>query len=380
MAQKRFLNWKDAVKTFEIGEANLGKLQPGRYAGFDSIISAVGPTSGVLIDLIHTTTGFDKTLENGSQTSNNAALIMPTGTIIHEDAPITSLDIESNLTNPDYRYDYIICEHEYVQSVGGTPATYSVIKGPLLAALPTIPNPDKQILIGVVRVDPFNDTTFSGLTYTKQPVPLLGNESPQEFMAKLNLVTKVYVDLNMNSLANQIQDLVDALGDSDAFTDYGPNAKRLVDGETHNESLRKLDQASTPIGGIIMYSGSLAEFDGTGLGLVASDKMGWGLCNGNNGTPDLKGKFIVGYDPGDGDYDAIGKIGGEKEHTLTSVESGLPAHNVPYNGSASASANPGFLMQASEDPQNLSVPGANAAQPHENRPPYYTLAYIMRLS
>lgn len=127
MAQKRFLNWKDAVKTFEIGEANLGKLQPGRYAGFDSIISAVGPTSGVLIDLIHTTTGFDKTLENGSQTSNNAALVMPTGTIIHEDAPITSLDIESNLTNPDYRFDYIICEHEYVQSVGGTPDRKSVV-------------------------------------------------------------------------------------------------------------------------------------------------------------------------------------------------------------------------------------------------------------
>lgn len=207
MAQKRFLNWKDAVKTFEIGEANLGKLQPGRYAGFDSIISAVGPTSGVLIDLIHTATGFDKTLENGSQTSNNAALVMPTGTIIHEDAPITSLDIESNLTNPDYRFDYIICEHEYVQSVGGTPATYSVIKGPLLAALPTIPNPDKQILIGVVRVDPLNDTDFSGLTYTKEPVPLLGNETLQEFRDKLELATKTYID----SADQTLQDNIDAL-------------------------------------------------------------------------------------------------------------------------------------------------------------------------
>lgn len=37
-----------------------------------------------------------------------------------------------------------------------------------------------------------------------------------------------------------------------------------------------------PIGGIIMWSGTTAP-------------IGWALCNGDNGTPDLRGRFIVGY-------------------------------------------------------------------------------------
>jgi hypothetical protein len=48
---------------------------------------------------------------------------------------------------------------------------------------------------------------------------------------------------------------------------------------------------AVPVGGIIMWSGS-----------VASIPAGWALCNGLNGTPDLRGRFIVGaggsYNPG----------------------------------------------------------------------------------
>ena len=38
-----------------------------------------------------------------------------------------------------------------------------------------------------------------------------------------------------------------------------------------------------PIGGIIMWSGS-----------IVSIPNGWRLCDGTNGTPDLRDKFVVG--------------------------------------------------------------------------------------
>ncbi len=47
----------------------------------------------------------------------------------------------------------------------------------------------------------------------------------------------------------------------------------------------------TPTGGIIMYSGAW-NFDGTGLG--TGSLAGWALCNGNNGTPNLSDRFVMG--------------------------------------------------------------------------------------
>jgi hypothetical protein len=52
------------------------------------------------------------------------------------------------------------------------------------------------------------------------------------------------------------------------------------------------DFGTTPIGGIILWSGAVAEIPNS-----------WALCDGNNGTPDLRNSFVVGagdtYDPAD---------------------------------------------------------------------------------
>jgi hypothetical protein len=55
-----------------------------------------------------------------------------------------------------------------------------------------------------------------------------------------------------------------------------------------------------PIGGIIMYSGS-----------IASIPVGWVFCDGSNGTPDLRDKFIMGQ----GNY-SVGDEGGFRDATL----------------------------------------------------------------
>lgn len=191
-----------------------------------------------------------------------------------------------------------------------------------------------------------------------------------------------------------------------------------------------------PRGGIIMWSGDEATIPN-----------GWALCNGNwynpedntdNGTsatttrtvraPDLEGRFIVGYDPNENDYDdpgnlstrnpngtLVGNKGGEASVVLTANQSGLSAHNHNMTHSHGVT-DPGHFHEINElgreqvddsnqqnswnrnntayHPTEESLTGitinsysgatanntaSNAILAHENRPPYYVLAFIIKL-
>lgn len=117
-------------------------------------------------------------------------------------------------------------------------------------------------------------------------------------------------------------------------------------------------------------------------------------CNGNIYStrsgyfrlPDLRGRFIVGYNDIDNDYKIAGNTGGEKRHTLTVNE--MPAHSHPQNLWQEASGNwKGGGGNSSPDSTswhdrtrqfgNTGATGGNNA--HENRPPYYVLAYIIKV-
>lgn len=137
------------------------------------------------------------------------------------------------------------------------------------------------------------------------------------------------------------------------------------------------------------------------FGSVAAIPEGWQLCDGTNGLPDLTGKFVVGYDPGDVDYDAIGKEGGAKGVILTEAQ--MPSHShtgtvtipshkhnlpksVPSVGGGSSnqlsnSNNIGHSLVTETSmggggTASVSTNTKGSSQSHENRPPYYTLAYI----
>lgn len=96
--------------------------------------------------------------------------------------------------------------------------------------------------------------------------------------------------------------------------------------------------------------------------------------------PDLRGRFLVGYDPGDSDYNNItsAKIGGEKTHTLSTSE--LPSvsnsFNEPYiGGSGWVGGNSGAGSTYDIRTHNINFGSGTA---HENRPPYVTINYIIR--
>ena len=124
--------------------------------------------------------------------------------------------------------------------------------------------------------------------------------------------------------------------------------------------------ALVPTGGIILWSGS-----------VASIPANWHLCDGTNGTPDLRDRFVVGA----GNSYAPGDIGGEATHMLTVAE--MPAHTHPNTTpvSTSVTVNASGNTNAMKNCGALSDSGsAGGGAAHNNLPPYYALAYIMRIS
>jgi microcystin-dependent protein len=107
----------------------------------------------------------------------------------------------------------------------------------------------------------------------------------------------------------------------------------------------------------------------------------WVLCDGSNGTPDLRNKFILGAT----DTNFIGETGGNSSVTLSVQQ--IPAHNHNINIiTQSQNQVIGSGFNQFQDPVALfnvtqemptSFEGSN--QPINIMPPYYTLVFIMRL-
>ena len=132
--------------------------------------------------------------------------------------------------------------------------------------------------------------------------------------------------------------------------------------------------SSVPQGSIIPWYGSSGNIPN-----------GFALCDGKNGTPDLRDRFLVGA----GNLYTLGNTGGENSHQLTVAE--MPSHQHdsgwgehPSYGTPFGRSN--YLLgsrmgSGKSDWDNAgwltSLTGGN--QPHENRPPYYALYYIMKL-
>lgn len=121
---------------------------------------------------------------------------------------------------------------------------------------------------------------------------------------------------------------------------------------------------SIPVGGIIMWSGSTVP-------------LGWAICDGTNGTPDLRERFIFG-----GELSDIGSTGGEKTHVLTQDETPLREHSHRLATTVGGAPNSVGLYRGdsgtstyfpTDKTSNDDVVG------HNNMPPYFVLAFIMKL-
>lgn len=150
-----------------------------------------------------------------------------------------------------------------------------------------------------------------------------------------------------------------------------------------------------PVGSIIPWYGNISDMP-----------EGFALCDGKNGTPDLRDKFITGA----GKLYKLGETGGENEVLLEAEQTASHYHIVGRNqvgenggyflarssagtGNYNILANTGYITwngsghgagwgSGKRNDANLITSlsiGVDAAKPHENRPPFYALYYIMRV-
>lgn len=110
----------------------------------------------------------------------------------------------------------------------------------------------------------------------------------------------------------------------------------------------------------------------------------WQICDGENGTPDLRGRFILSAGAGSGLTERLAtQTGGEEDHTLTEAELAAHTHSTTslflrYNDVSGDQNNPGAGVQC--DFVAVTPAETGEDEPHNNMPPYYTLYYIMRTS
>lgn len=126
-----------------------------------------------------------------------------------------------------------------------------------------------------------------------------------------------------------------------------------------------VDQLNTamPSGGIIMWSGAIVDIP-----------SGWFLCNGSNGTPDLRDRFVVGA----GNGYAVAATGGAATHTLTESEMPTHSHVVPADGGTDNSNGPYARYDGGSSGAGVTTTSKGSGAAHNNLPPYYALAFIMK--
>jgi len=118
-----------------------------------------------------------------------------------------------------------------------------------------------------------------------------------------------------------------------------------------------------PAGTIMMWYGESATIP-----------VGWALCDGNNGTPDLRGRVVVGVNTSDASFDSVGKTGGHKEmqshtHDLYGDNNGDVAY-TPFQYP--------LLAEANNVTSTYAV-GTTGSGDSGNLQPYHCLHYIMKV-
>ncbi len=136
-----------------------------------------------------------------------------------------------------------------------------------------------------------------------------------------------------------------------------------------------------PVGSIVIWSGTIADIPST-----------FRLCDGTNGTPDLRDKFVRGIP------NAVafpGSTGGNTEHVLT--ESEMPnhthtlfdaghQHQSNFHGSTTGifvqpprfGANRLKTLNTDTKPAIISVADRGSDQGHENQPAFFEVLYIQK--
>jgi hypothetical protein len=148
----------------------------------------------------------------------------------------------------------------------------------------------------------------------------------------------------------------------------GPKGDTGLQGPKGDTGAQGVPGAGIAVGIIVMWHG-----------LLANIPAGWALCNGTNGTPDLRDRFIVGAATGANP----GTVGGALTHTHA-AHTGVVNHThvmTASNTVATSGTNVGRGTGAQATVTATNPVGGVANLPHDtpdHRPPFYAVAFIMK--
>jgi len=149
--------------------------------------------------------------------------------------------------------------------------------------------------------------TASGTTLTRTPSETSESDDSAITLAGQAKVAIVAVHADYNRL--QYDGTTKAEATSTGVTVTGTLAATAVTGD--GSALTGIE--GVPSGVIVMWSGSIATIP-----------TGWVICDGTNGTPNLTDRFVIHADSDSGGTRDVGDTGGASTVTLTTSE--LPSH------------------------------------------------------
>ena len=122
------------------------------------------------------------------------------------------------------------------------------------------------------------------------------------------------------------------------------------------------DVPGVPSGAIILWSGASNAIP-----------SGYVLCDGNNNTPNLQDRFVVGA----GNTYAVDATGGSADATLVSH-----THNLLYNHGSFGGSSGAVTPRSGNTPVTPGISGRvsteGSSATDANLPPYFALCYIMK--
>ena len=139
----------------------------------------------------------------------------------------------------------------------------------------------------------------------------------------------------------------------------------LADGVAQTGDVKEIDVSNAYL---------LANFDPTGLGI--NERLGWAICNGNNGTRNRGGRVAIQYNT---TYPTLGAVGGESTHVLTLNE--MPSHSHVIKGSVNTSGGSGAnsVSNTSNNGPDMTTNTSGGGQAHNIMQPYIVSVFIMKL-
>lgn len=219
-------------------------------------------------------------------------------------------------------------------------------------------------------------TDNTGATANTNPVIL---DTRGEAAIWLSPASYKFVLKDSNDVTIWTSDNLGGLNISPAFTGV-PTAPTAISGTNTTQLattafVQLSAVAAIPVGGIILWSGS-----------VASIPAGWLLCNGAYSTPNLADRFILGA----GNLYAVNAAGGSTDSVTVSHTHSIidPGHVHLANGvnnymTFGTGANFSGVGVSSAGPMavtstGISIVTAGSSGVNANMPPYYALCYIIK--